>query len=145
MALSCLRPDAVTQYEAARDSADLYSLVIGKITSDRSIAIPEGDPSNNGFYSKSADTNVRLTGRLLTATGFTETFDRDVTLRATCISAWCPNPPETGRDVFAALKHSQDEFLLEISACPDNALHWTADDEARVLDCHRFENCVTAF
>ena len=139
--LSCLKADAVTQYETARDSRDLYSLVIGTLQSDTPIAIPERDLSGAGTGPKFADTEVRASGRVLTAEGFTAPFDQTVTLRATCISAWCPNAPETGREVFVALRHFEGELLLELSACPTNALPWTADDEARVLNCHRFENC----
>ena len=142
--LSCVKPDAVTQYEAARDSSDLYSLVIGTIQSDTPIAIPERDLSGTGSGPKSADTLARVSGRVLTAQGFTGPFDQTVTLRATCISAWCPDAPETEREVFAALRHLEGELLLEISACPTNELAWNADDEARVLNCHRFENCVIA-
>lgn len=142
--LSCLKPDAVTQYEAARDSRDLYSLVIGTIQSDDPIAIPKQDLAGTGTEPKSADTAVRVSGRVLTSQGFTNPFDQEVTLRATCISVWCPSAPETDREVFAALKHVEEDLVLEISACPSNALPWTADDEARVLNCHRFETCVTA-
>lgn len=148
-ALSCLKPDVVTQYEAARDSADVYSLVVGTIQSDGPIAIPERSLGGSGDLAhhagpKFADTEVRIQGRVLTAQGFTGPFDRDVTLRATCISAWCPSVPDTGREVFAALKHVGEDRVLEISACPSNALPWTADDEARVLNCHRFGTCLTA-
>jgi len=144
LSLSCLKPDAVTQYETARDSRDLYSLVIGIIQSDEPIAIPKQNVQGAVVGSKSSDTAVRVSGRVLTAQGFTNPFDQKVTLRATCISVWCPSAPETGREVFAALRHVEGDLLLEISACPSNALPWTAEDEARVLNCHRFETCMTA-
>ena len=95
LSLSCVKPDAVTQYEAARDSSDLYSLVIGTIQSGTAIAIPERDLTGAGSGVKFADTKVRVSGRVLTAQGFTDPFDQTVTLRATCLLYTSPSPRDS--------------------------------------------------
>ena len=143
-ALSCLRPDVVRQYEQARDSDDLYSMVIGTIAATPPIAIPEPDANGNYPDGAKADTKIRITGRELTGTGFAADFDREVIVRARCLSVWCASAPEAGQDVFLTLRHADDDLLLEISPCPTNALPWSADDEARVLNCHRFQKCTAS-
>ena len=140
LALSCLRPDVIRLYSDARDSEDLYSMVVGKITATNPIAIPKKD---NGGSTK-ADTTVRVTGRSLTSSGFTAPFDRDVTLRASCLSVWCADPPTLDTEVFLTLRHDGDARVVDIGPCPFNALPWSADEEARVLNCHRFDRCSIA-
>ena len=87
---------------------------------------------------------VRLRGRSLTGLGFLRDFDQRIILRTSCVSAWCASAPDLGAEVLAAVKHQGDELLLEVSPCPSNALAVSADDEARVLNCHRFRNCALA-
>lgn len=138
-ALSCIQPDVVRQYEHARDSEDTYSMVIGRIEPYGPIAVPEQDLT--GQSDRRLDTRVRLVGRSLTDRGFSTEFQRDVTLRVGCISVWCAGAPDTENEVFVTLRHEGDARLLDLGPCPSNALKWTADDEARVLNCHRFQKC----
>ena len=139
IALSCLQPDALRLYIEARDSTDLYSLVIGRITADGPIALPEAAPA--GSTAKPAETTVTLTGRALTPEGFKSGFSREVTLSLTCLSVWCAAPPPEGDEIFAALRHDGDARLLSLSPCPANALPWNGDDEARILNCHLLKRC----
>ena len=137
LALSCLAPDIIRDYTHARDSDDLYSMVIGQIAADPAIEVPEA-----GGHSAKADTRVRLTGRGLTQTGFTAPFEGEIIVRTSCFSAWCAAAPATDTQVFTLLRHSGDDLILELSPCPGGALPWSADDEARVLNCHRFDKCA---
>ncbi len=144
LALSCLRPDVLRQYTDARDSTDLYSMVIGTFAETPEIAIPERDAEGSYPNGTKADTILRFSGRELGSDGFSAPFDGDITVRASCLSVWCASPPVTDAEVFVTLKHADDTLLLELSPCPTNALPWTADDEARVLNCHRFKKCNSA-
>ena len=139
-ALSCMAPDVVRQYEYARDSKDTYSMVIGRIEPYGPIAEPEQDLT--GQTERHVDTRVRLVGRSLTAQGFSGEFQRDVTLRVGCLSVWCAGAPDTEGEVFVTLRHDGEARIMDIGPCPGNALKWTADDEARVLNCHRFQKCT---
>ncbi len=141
-ALSCIRPDAVRQYEQARDSEDLYTMVIGSLDAETPIAVPKRDAQGNYPDGTKADTTVRFTGRELTRAGFTAPFDEQITVRTLCLSVWCASPPATDAHVFVTLKHDRQTLLLELSPCPTNALAWNVDDEARVLNCHRFGKCT---
>jgi len=87
---------------------------------------------------------VRLTGRALTAAGFGAPYDQPVTLRLSCLSTWCADPPLLNEELLITLKHEDDARVIEVSACPGNALPFIPDDEARIMNCHRFENCETA-
>lgn len=142
-ALSCLRPDVVRLYEDARDSPDLYSMVIATFPAETTVRVPQG---NQGTASGGtmAETILRLTGRGLTSAGFTHDFDRDITVRAGCLSAWCAAPPATGTEVFVTLRHKDETLVLDLGPCLSNALPWTAEDEARVMNCHRFGKCAIA-
>jgi hypothetical protein len=140
-ALSCLAPDVVRNYEYARDSEDTYSMVIGRIEPYGPIAVPEQDLSAK--TDRSTETQIRLTGRALTANGFTAEFQRDVTLRIQCVSVWCAGAPDIEPEVFVTLRHDGDARVLDIGPCLGNATKWTAEDEARVLNCHRFQKCAT--
>ncbi len=139
-ALSCMQPDVVRQYEQARDSDETYSMVIGRIEPYGPIAVPEQDLT--GQSDRRVDTRVRLVGRSLTSKGFSAEFQRDITLRVGCLSVWCAGAPDTEVEVFATLRHNGEARILELGPCPSNALTWTADDEARVLNCHRFQKCT---
>ena len=136
-ALSCLPPDALRLYTEARDSEDVFSLVIGTIHSDGPINQPHR-PAHGDIL---ALTTVTLKGRSLDNEGFQRPFERDITLSLTCLSVWCAAPPPEGQEVFAALRHDGDARLLELSPCPANALPWSGKDEARILNCHLYQRC----
>lgn len=139
-ALSCLQPDPVTQYTYARDSEDVYGMVIGRIEPYGKINEPKQDLNGNKTDT-TATTRVRLTGRSLTAEGFTGTYDADITLNLACLSVWCPGAPATDTEIFATLRHDGEARVLDQGPCHGNALPWSADAEARVLNCHRFGKC----
>lgn len=139
-ALSCLEPSPLSQYTHARDSKDLYSMVIGKIEPYGRIKVPKQDLNSNQT-SKTGTTRARLTGRALTHDGFTANYEGDITLSIGCLSIWCGSPPETGTDLFLTLRHDGDTRIADLGPCPMNALPWTAQDETRVLECHRKGKC----
>ena len=140
-ALSCMAPDPLLQYTQARDSKDLYSMVIGQILPKGPIIAPKQDLDSNRTDTATTTARVRLTGRALANDGFTFPYDQEVTLRLTCLSIWCADPPPTGQEIFLTLRHDGDMRIADIGPCPANALPWSADSEARVLNCHRFQQC----
>ena len=92
LALSCMKPDAVRLYTQARDSSDLYAIVIGQLQPDAEIAIPEPNPDGSGELELSETTRVRMSGHVLGESGFARMFDREVDVRVTCLSIWCGAP-----------------------------------------------------
>lgn len=140
-ALSCLRPDVIRLYEQARDSEDVYSIVYGQLNIPTPINYPDKDASGGYGEDASADTTARLTGTSLGDAGFATPFDQEVTLRVSCVLTWCAPEPSTGEDVIAALRHSDGGLILDLDVCGANAIPASGDDEARVLNCHRFDNC----
>ena len=140
-ALSCIEPSPLRQYIDARDSKDLYSMVIGKIEPYGAIKLPKQDLNSNQT-NKAATTRARLSGRALTSDGFTVDYQGDITLNIGCLSIWCGGAPATNAEVFVTLRHNGDTRLLDLGPCPTNALPWTAEDETRVLNCHRFGKCA---
>lgn len=135
-ALSCLRPDAVRLYEDARDSAEVYTIVKGRILADGPILVPVPDrDGKNGLV-----TGVRLRGHILGARGFLDPVEAGIGLRLTCVSVWCAAPPP--EDVLLmALRQTPSGSELSIGPCGGDAVVWTADAEARLLDCHRGIRC----
>ncbi|MCV6592691.1 MAG: hypothetical protein OIF48_07050 [Silicimonas sp.] len=144
LALSCLPPDPVQSYMFARDDDALHSMVIGRISSDRPIAEPRATQASQ-FKDNHAESPVTLTGRGLTADGFTVDVRQKITLRLSCAAAWCPGAPPLDQELFLIFRHDNDARIAEIGACPMNALPWSAEDEARVVACHRKGQCETRF
>ena len=115
-ALSCMAPDPLLQYTQARDSADLYSMVIGQITPTGPIIAPKQDLDSNRTDTTTT-TRARLTGRALAHDGFTFPFDQDVILRLTCLSIWCADPPTTEQEIFVTLR-TRETLIADIGPAP---------------------------
>lgn len=141
LALSCMKPDAVRLYTQARDSSDLYAIVIGQLQPDAEIAIPEPNPGGSGELELSKTTRVRMSGHVLGESGFARMFDREVDVRVTCLSIWC-GAPVLGKDVLAALRVTGGVPVLEIGPC--GGLTMEADQVGidRLITCHQTGECA---
>lgn len=138
-ALSCLRPDAVRMLEYARDSADIYHVFKGRLTALGPYAIPT---SENG-KDNSADTQVQIKGSGLGAQGFSVPVDISATLRLSCLSVWCANPP-ADEELLMIVKSADDALILEVGPCGGTAVTWDKDAEERLLKCHLSQTCESA-
>lgn len=135
-ALSCLRPDAVRLYEAARDSADPYWIVKGRVDFREPPAAPDPD------LGEPAATRARLSGMALTTHAFGAPFDRDIVVELTCAGPWCADTENLGRELVVALKVTDAGPVLEIGPCRENVVEWSRDAERRLLACHRGGPCA---
>lgn len=132
-ALSCLPPDPVRLFQFAKDSADSYVIVMGRILAG------EIDLPNEGSKVPTRST-VRVEGMGLSRTGFDTPIERDVTLELSCLSVWCASPPAEGV-LIMALKVEGDGRVLAIDPCGGNAVPWTEDGETRLLACQMGGEC----
>ena len=141
LALSCMKPDAVRLYTQARDSSDLYAIVIGQLQPDAEIAIPEPNPDGSGTRDLIATTRSRMSGRVLGETGFSQFFDREVDVQITCLSIWC-GAPVLGKDFLAALRVTGGVPILEIGPCGGLTMEADQDGIDRLLTCHQTGECA---
>lgn len=136
-ALSCIRPDAVRLFEAARNSADPYVLIRGRLSVDGPVALPDADRKD------SARTVVRVDGMGLNRQGFAAPVSREVVLELSCISVWCASPPGDG-ELIMALRVEGDARILAVDSCGGGVVPWTEDQEKRLLECATGGDCKTA-
>lgn len=143
LALSCLPPDAVRLYEAARDSKGDYWIALGRVRAMETVNLPQPGlrPSENG--ETFADTKAQFLGRVLVGDRIFHPFARRVTLRLTCVSTWCAGDPGD-RQIIAAIEVADGGLVLSIGPCGENAVPWTEDGMERLLTCHADGDCVAA-
>lgn len=139
-ALSCLPPDPVRLYTAARDSEDAFRIVHGRIIVEEPILLPEPvDPPGDA---EPAETDVRITGVSLSEGGFIHPFTAPVTLSLGCLGPWCAAPPRLDETVLMAVEIVEGGHRLSLGPCPSNALPTNAAGLERVVECHRWGRCA---
>lgn len=138
-ALSCVRPDPVRMYTQARDSTDTYIVVHGSLDLS-GVAIPRrGYEEQQNQVLSFAD--IPMKGLSLSSRGFTNPFDRPITLRLSCVGPWCGGPPGEA-PMIAFLQKTRQDYVLQIGPCGGWA--YPTDDTAelqRIVDCHRRGKC----
>ncbi|MEO1537867.1 MAG: hypothetical protein AAFR73_09060 [Pseudomonadota bacterium] len=138
LGLSCMRPDAVRMFEQARDADAAYYIVKGELSF---LETPKTPPRN---AKTPALTRARVTGEALSNSGFNASFDRDVTVEASCIGPWCGSPEGLSGPLIMALRIDATDVILEISACGGDQVPWTENAEERLLQCHLDDICIPA-
>lgn len=136
-ALSCRRPDPVQLCTQARDSTDSFVAIYGTLDLT-GVAIPKSKERRTQALTFS---NVPMRGLSLTTDGFSQPFDRTISLRLTCAGPWCGRPPRPG-NLIAFLQKTAAGYVLEIGPCGGWA--YPTDDPAdldRVTECHRGGAC----
>lgn len=139
VALSCLRPDAVNMFEYARDSADVYYVIKGRLMALDPYEIPTSESGKDN----STDTQVQITGSGLSTNGFSIPVDTNATVRLTCLAVWCANPPPD-EELLMIVKSEKDALVLEVGPCGGTAISWNKDAEERLLRCHQSDICEAA-
>lgn len=141
LALSCMRPDAVTLYQTAKTDRDDFYIARGTIR----LLEPANDPKPNGMKSTATRTRAEFTGIALNRTGFSTPFERTIVIEANCLSTWCGSAAALeGTEVFAALRLDNDDLILARGPCGGDVVEWSNDGEARLLTCHRDGDCRRA-
>ena len=112
LALSCMRPDPVSDFRAAASAPEPWIVVEGMLTFG---PLQKPAPGKSGG-AKVAETPGHITGAFLTRNGFTGRFNRDITLRVSCVGPWC-GTITPGRHL-AFLKQEGDRYVMLVEACP---------------------------
>lgn len=111
LALSCMRPDVVRDFQEAEASEDTWIVVSGRLGFDRS-ALPGGGSG----IEREREVAAHFTGQSLTGDGFTAPFDRDITLRVTCAGPWCGTVAPG--EYLAFLKVEDEDYTMIAGPCP---------------------------
>lgn len=140
LSLSCMRPDAVRMFENARDSADVYYVIKGRVTPVGEYAVPIAENGKDG----TTETPVQISGIGLNARGFSVPVDTSATVTLKCLSVWCASPPPADKDLLMIVKTEDDDLSLEVGPCGGTAIAWSAEAEERLLRCHLSDDCKPA-
>jgi hypothetical protein len=127
-ALSCMRPDVVRTYEAARDSTAVYVVVDGQF-------LPDGTPPRSGGKAGELDWRGRLAGRALDQDGFTRPFDAEITVHGECFGDFCVNEAPSG-PILAFVQDTATGPILFTTPCGD----WIFPGPG-IADLQRVEAC----
>ena len=134
-ALSCMPSDAVRLFEQVRDAEEGFYIVKGEISFLEPINTPDANTKT------STQTRARAIGTALTSSGFSAPFDGEVTVKATCVSAWCGDPASLKDVRIMALEVGEDGLTLHVGPCGGDQLLWQAEQENRLLRCLLTGDC----
>jgi hypothetical protein len=132
-ALSCLRPDVVNAFQEASDSDKRYVVLKGQFAFT---------PAGEREPPAEASLDAEFSGRLLTASGFTQQVSAPVTINLTCAGEWCAKL-EPNRDLIAFVEESADDGLqFNVGPCyPFTFVDPSLDDVKRLENCAQGGAC----
>ena len=138
--LSCAPSDIARDFHRAAKSDDSYIVVRGDLFFDET-ALPHRQDQRQSRQRDKTDVEAWLTGYSLTKDGFTRRFERDVTLRVSCLGPWCGGTVKGPHLAFLRLEDRN--WVLQLSPCPGMAYaNPTPEQEEKALACFRGEPCV---
>lgn len=139
LALSCRAPDIARDYQRAAESEDTYIIVKGDLFFDEA-ELPDRMDQRTSRSRDSVDVAAWMVGHSLTKDGFTKRFERDVTLRVSCLGPWCGSTSKG--DHLAFLKLEDRNWVMELNPCLGMTYGMpTAEQEQQALDCFRGDTC----
>jgi hypothetical protein len=134
LALSCMRPDPVRDYVAARDAVARFRVVHGTFLPN---AQAEDFVSDEGRGSR---VTGRLSGLSLGRAGFATPYDEVIVVRAFCLADWCGRLPSGGARLYF-VELAPDGPRVTTSSCGGGFIDVDADALKRVVTCHRTGHC----
>jgi len=135
-ALSCLPPDPVRMYEAARDSDETFVIFKGHSVGTSQIRLPPRNVPDARAVSR-----IRIEGASLGPTGFSDPVEAQVSLVLDCANIWCADAPDLSGEFLAAVQATSQGAVITVNPCADNVLPATEDGVARLLACHETGDC----
>lgn len=139
-ALSCMSTNVATDYAYAAASDAAYIVVSGDLFFDMS-KLPDTSKNRTSRMGTSTEIKGWLKGKSLTQDGFTKPFERDVTLRVSCLGPWCGTIAKGAHLTF--LKQEGRSWVIEVSPCPSlTYADPTPDQESMLLACFRGQECI---
>lgn len=137
-ALSCMRPDAVRLFEAARDAEEGYYIVKGEVALLEPANV--ADPQRKTV----ATTRARVTGYALGRTGFRARFERDIQVEASCLASWCGSAEGLDGERLMAIRVDDGALTLPMGPCASFTVNWDQSGEDRLLACYQNGVCEAA-
>ena len=133
VALSCLRPDVVNAFHEASDSDKRYVVLKGQFAF---APVEEKQPPAE------ASVDADFSGRLLTASGFTQQVTAPVTINLTCAGQWCAKL-EPNLDMIAFVEETANEGLeFNVGPCyPFTFIDPSLEDVKRLENCAQGGAC----
>jgi hypothetical protein len=114
-ALSCLAPDPVRDFKEAHASEARWGAVVGRLDFDEN-RLPEVALEDQMKEKPPTDLRAQFVGHSLGPNGFDRVFQGNVTLRVSCIAAWC-GKPQSGERYLAFLKHEDGKRVVMAEPC----------------------------
>lgn len=115
LALSCLPPDVARTFNFAQESEDRFIVVHGQLKFDET-KLPQTDWENQGATPPNTFIPATLTGQSLDQTGFSKSFDQEITINARCLGPWCAGGV-SDHEYLAFLKETEEGYSLELDPC----------------------------
>ncbi len=112
-ALSCLRPDPITTFQALAAAPESYFVLFGQLTFDEA-DLPEGVSTDQ--TRAPAPIQARFVGKGLTRNGFTNTYQSDVLLQVGCAGPWCGSA-RSGVDAVYFVQASDPPVTMQAEPC----------------------------
>lgn len=112
LSLSCLQPDVARSYGYAAEAEETYIVVHGHLSFDeKRLPAAEGNDSP-----PSTKIKAHVSGTSLTQAGFTNAFDRDITLEVGCYGPWCAGAA-SGEDYLLFLRKDTSGYTYMADPC----------------------------
>jgi len=116
-ALSCMRPDVGTSFEAAEARPETFQIALGRLTrtgENIPAGTDTGDANSRVGYQFAAQFDGYFAGR--------ESFDVErsvsVTVDVSCVSAWCGSDSLSEHGLYFLRFDGDGRYTLEADACP---------------------------
>lgn len=143
LALSCIPFNAADAYLEASRAPERFLIVAGQLRFDRA-QLPTGDHQDPNNTPPLTIIPATLSGKALTATGFTDPYDQRVALHVVCLGPWCGAAGQA-QDIVAFVERGADGDRLEVSPCPRRVFPGSlASLKRQILDCHQGRACIGA-
>lgn len=139
LALSCMPYGVQDAFVEAQSAKEQFVVVHGTLEFNAK-QLPPRDMSNQ----QPEDTvlNARLRGRSLSLTGFTNSYEKPVTVVLSCAGPWCAQA-EAGADVLAFVALGPDSNIITDGPCGGYLFaRPTAQMLRDVTGCFRGESCA---
>lgn len=141
LSLSCIQPDPVRLYLAAKESAEPFYIARGRLTLNG--PAPEIPASPDPFAeTPPVHISARFAGHTLSESGFRSPLDRTVTLEITTSGPWPGWVPPVDSEIIAALELRGDDVVLLGDPCLSRVVEASATAERRIMECHNTGRCA---
>ncbi len=139
-ALSCLPHSVQAAYQNAAEAEDVYVVIHGKLSFDKDL-LPVTDWDDQMNTPDSTPIPARISGKMLTATGFDRPAFLNLTFDVRCYGPWCASGV-AGADYLAFVKQTPTGYVLETNPCGGFAFATPSPEQIQAVEaCHAGKSC----